>query len=145
MAEAVTSAQHDFWRPPVVVAATEMAGHADLVEACDRCGTEFILNSRFCHTCGAGRADLHPSAAARLREKVTLTHVIDLGESLGLSIGAFIAFAVGVLCVLGAIGVGIIFSARTMLDWQAVQLWRIEWLLGGIAAFVAGCLLKKSR
>jgi hypothetical protein len=143
MAEAVTSAQHDFWRPPV--AATEMAGHADLVEVCDRCGTEFILNSRFCHTCGAGRADLHPSAAARLREKVTMTHFIDLGESLGLSIGAFIAFAVGVLCVLGAIGVGVIFSARTILDWQAVQLWRIEWLLGAVAAFVAGCLLKKTR
>jgi len=31
-----------------------------------------------------------------------------------------------------------------MIDWQAVQLWRIEWLLGAVAAFVAGCLLKKA-
>jgi hypothetical protein len=30
-----------------------------------------------------------------------------------------------------------------VLDWQAIQLWRIEWLLGAAAAFVAGCLLKK--
>ena len=55
----------------------------------------------------------------------------------------FIAFAVGILCLLGALGVGLIFSARTMVDWQAVQLWRIEWLLASVAAFVAGCLLKK--
>jgi len=143
MADAITSAQHDFWRPPV--AATEMAGHAALVEVCDRCGTEFLVNSRFCHTCGAGRADLHPSAAARLRDKVSFTNFVDLGENLGLSIGSFIAFAIGVVCLIGAIGIGFIFSARTMLDWQAVQLWRIEWLLGAVAAFVAGCLLKKSR
>ena len=50
-----------------------------------------------------------------------------------------------VLCLLGASAVGVIFSARTVLDWQAVQLWRIEWLLAAVAAFVAGCLLKKAR
>jgi len=30
-----------------------------------------------------------------------------------------------------------------VLDWQAIQLWRIEWLLGAVAAFVAGCVLNK--
>ena len=144
MAEAAHSAQHEFWRPPMP-AATSAVGHAEMVDACDRCGTEFIVDSRFCHTCGAGRADLHPSAAARLREKVTLDHFMELGQSLGLSTAAFIAFGIGVLCLLGALGVGLAFSARTMLDWQAVQLWRIEWLLGAVAAFVAGCLLKKKR
>ena len=143
MAEAAQTAQHGFWRPPMP-AATGATGHTEMVEACDRCGTEFIVDSRFCHTCGAGRADLHPSAASRLREKVNLAQFIGLGESLGLSTGAFIAFGIGVLCLLGALGVGMIFSARTMLDWQAVQLWRIEWLLAAVAAFVAGCLLKKS-
>ena len=38
-----------------------------------------------------------------------------------------------------------VFSARTVLDWQAVQLWRIEWLLGAIAMFAAGVLLKRRR
>jgi cytosine/uracil/thiamine/allantoin permease len=70
---------------------------------------------------------------------------MELGQSLGLSTAAFVAFGIGVLCLLGALGVGLVFSARTMLDWQAVQLWRIEWLLGAVAAFVAGCLLKKKR
>lgn len=142
MAEAAQSTQHEFWRSPLA-SAVSPAEQPEMVEACDRCGSEFIVGSRFCHTCGAGRADLHPTAAARLREKLSFANFIDLGESLGLSMAPFIAFAVGILCLLGALGVGVIFSARTMVDWQAVQLWRIEWLLASVAAFVAGCLLKK--
>ncbi len=143
MAEVAQQAQHEFWRPPMQAA--NDVGRTDMVEACDRCGTEFIVGSRFCHTCGAGRADLHLSLTSRLREKVTLAQFVGLGESLGLSAAAFVAFLVGILCMLGAAGVGVIFSARTLLDWQAVQLWRIEWLLGAVAAFVAGCLLKKKQ
>jgi cytosine/uracil/thiamine/allantoin permease len=114
-----------------------------MVEACDRCGTEFIVDSRFCHACGAGRSDLHPTLTARLQEKVSYAQFVSIGASLGLTTAAFIAFGIGVVCLLSALSVGLIFSARTMLDWQAVQLWRIEWLLGAVAAFVAGCLLKK--
>jgi hypothetical protein len=43
----------------------------------------------------------------------------------------------------GALAVSVFFSVRTMLDWQAIQLWRIEWLLASIAAFLVGMLLKK--
>jgi hypothetical protein len=43
----------------------------------------------------------------------------------------------------GALAVGVFFSARTVLDWQAIQIWRIEWLVGAVAAFAAGLLLKK--
>ena len=142
MAEAAHSAQHEFWRPPVP-AATRTVGHPEMVEACDRCGTEFIVDSRFCHACGAGRSDLHPTLTARLQEKVSYAQFVSIGASLGLTTAAFIAFGIGVVCLLSALSVGLIFSARTMLDWQAVQLWRIEWLLGAVAAFVAGCLLKK--
>ena len=56
---------------------------------------------------------------------------------------AVIAFLLGVFCVVGALAVSVFFSPRTALDWQAIQLWRIEWLLGAVAAFVAGSLLKK--
>jgi hypothetical protein len=31
-----------------------------------------------------------------------------------------------------------------VLDWQAVQLWRIEWLLGSAAAFLATIALKNN-
>ncbi len=43
-----------------------------------------------------------------------------------------------------AIAVGFYFTAQTVLDWQAVQIWRIQWLLAAVAAFIAGILLKKS-
>jgi len=54
-----------------------------------------------------------------------------------------IAFLSGVVCVAGALAVSLFFGARTVVDWQAIQLWRIEWLLAAVAAFAAGCLLKK--
>jgi hypothetical protein len=49
----------------------------------------------------------------------------------------------GVFCLVGALAVSVFFTAQTALDWQAIQMWRIEWLLAAIAAFVVGCLLKK--
>jgi hypothetical protein len=140
MAEAAQSAQHDFWRPPM--AATAEVVPAGLVQACEHCGTEFIVDSRFCHACGLERTEIHSSALSRLQQKITVADLAELGEGLGLPTAAFIAFGLGVLCLLCALCVGLIFSARTMLDWQAVQLWRIEWLLAAVAAFVAGCLLK---
>ncbi len=69
--------------------------------------------------------------------------IVRLGERLGLTTPALIAFLVGLLCLLGALAVSLVFSVRTALDWQAIQVWRIEWLLGAVAAFAAGCLLKK--
>jgi hypothetical protein len=139
MAEVAQNAQHDFWRPPIQTSAPELV-HSELVEACDRCGTEFIVGARFCHNCGATRPE--PS---RLQSTIGVFPLIRIGTLLGLSTGALIAFLVGIVCVLGAVSVGFIFSAKTTLDWQAVQLWRIEWLLGAIASFIAGCLLKSNR
>jgi hypothetical protein len=54
-----------------------------------------------------------------------------------------VALILGFACVVAAIITGIRFTATTLLDWQAIQLWRIEWLLAAIALFVAGILLKK--
>jgi hypothetical protein len=72
-----------------------------------------------------------------------LAELTALGDHLGLTVPAAAAFVMGALCLIGALAVSIFFSARTALDWQAIQLWRIEWLVAAVAAFVAGCLLKK--
>ena len=117
-------------------------GRSDERSAACRCGTEFIVSSLYCHACGASRPDLGVSAARTL-EIPGLAELASLGERLGLTTPAVIAFLVGVLCVVGALAVSVFFSARTVLDWQAIQLWRIEWLLAAVAAFAAGCLLKK--
>jgi hypothetical protein len=142
MAEVVDQAQHDFWRPPMPMSeAVAHRGTSDERSAtCHRCGTEFIVSSLYCHACGATRPGLN---AARPLEIPGFAELVSLGERLGLTTPALIAFLVGALCVVGSVFVSVFFSVRTALDWQAIQLWRIEWLLAAIASFVAGCLLKK--
>ena|SRR5215813_1760829 len=142
MSEAAHPAQNEFWRPPLQAAVSELANHADLAEACGRCETEFIVGSRFCHNCGAGRPDINPTLRAT---PFSLDQMNGVAARLDLPIGSFIAFVIGLTFLLFALGVGLVFSVRTALDWQAIQLWRIEWLLASVAAFVAGCLLKRSR
>jgi hypothetical protein len=44
-----------------------------------------------------------------------------------------------------AVITGFLYTATTVLDWQAVQIWRIEWLLAALAIFAGGLLLKKSK
>ncbi len=142
MGDVIDQVQHEFWRPPVQ-AASDAAASQDLSETCPRCGTEFIVGSRFCHSCGRFRPGLRDDAA--LPKIPGLAELIAVGERLGLTTAAFIAFLVGVVCLVGALAVGVIFGAKTLLDWQAIQLWRIEWLLAAIAAFIAGVLLRKSK
>ena len=143
MAEAADQTRQDFWRPPMPAsAAVASRGRSDERSATCRCGTEFIVSALYCHACGASRPDLN-AGAARTLAIPGLAELVSLGERLGLTIPAVIAFLGGVVCVVGALAVSLFFSARTVLDWQAIQLWRIEWLLAAIAAFAAGVLLKK--
>ena len=138
MAEAVDQAQHEFWRPPML--ASKGIAHSERVATCPGCGTEFIVSSLYCHACGASRPEID---SGHVLEIPGLAEFSRLGERLGLNTPALVAFLAGILCFVGALAVGVFFSARTVLDWQAIQLWRIEWLLAACAAFVAGCLLKK--
>ena len=137
MADAVNQVHQEFWRPP----ATETAFGQERTNTCDECNTEFIVGSRYCHACGASRGDL---TLVRTVEVPGLNELSSLGKRLGLTVPAVTAFLLGLICLLGALGVGVVYTARTALDWQAIQLWRIEWLLMAIAAFGAGLLLKKT-
>ena len=139
MAEVVEQTQNEFWRPPASV--SEVAISHDLSDTCDECGTEFIVSSRFCHSCGTLRPGAH---ASRAIEIPGVTELAALGDRFGLTTPALAAFLFGMLCLVGALAVSVVFTARTALDWQAIQLWRIEWLLAAIASFTVGLLLKKS-
>jgi hypothetical protein len=70
-------------------------------------------------------------------------HFHEIKRWIGLPTAAFVAFMIGVGCVAGAIGVGLFYKASNLSEFQAVQLWRIEWLLAATAAFVAGILLRR--
>jgi hypothetical protein len=132
--------EHDqYWSPAIDRRLTTPAA-----ELCPRCGTEFIIGSRYCYVCGTDR-DL---PGIRNKGSFDWKRLVDfhkLEARMGIGIQAFVAFIAGCLCLLAAALVGVMYTATTMIDWQAVQLWRTEWLLAGIAAFVAGCLLKKPK
>ncbi|HET6180869.1 MAG TPA: zinc ribbon domain-containing protein [Candidatus Sulfotelmatobacter sp.] len=67
MSEVAQETQPEFWRPPTPVVAHEVLlqqSSATMAEACPRCGTEYLMGSRFCHTCG-GRRPVAISANAR--------------------------------------------------------------------------------
>jgi hypothetical protein len=70
-------------------------------------------------------------------------HFHEIKRWIGLPTAALIAFMTGLGCVVGAISVGLFFRASNLAEFQAIQLWRIEWLLAATASFVAGILLKK--
>jgi hypothetical protein len=155
MAEVVPNTQQEFWRPPVAEpVALNPGATPDLVEVCDRCETEYIAGSRYCHLCGHSRAAESGLSAAALLQQASglLGHLefqniervsLRARRELGLSTGSLVALLVGTFCVLAAIAVGMVFVVQTTLDWQALQLWRIEWLLGALVCFVAAILLKR--
>jgi hypothetical protein len=130
--------QEEFWKP--VVATTPQATEKEARPACSNCGTDFLIGSRFCYICGTGR---HVGLARRTSG---LQGWLDLGqllEALEQNLASLVALVLGSACVVAAIVTGFFYTATTLLDWQAVQIWRIEWLLGAIALFTAGILIRK--
>ncbi len=138
MPNVVHDAQHEFWRPPVVPGEAPRPG---LVEVCDGCATEFMVGSLFCHVCGASRETRSSTQA----HWTLYLEFHNIQRALGLSTASMVAFLIGMAClIMAGIAVGMIYSVQTFNDFQAVQLYRMQWLLGAIAAFAAGLLLKKS-
>ena len=70
-------------------------------------------------------------------------HFHEIKRWIGLPTASLIAFMIGLGCVVGAVGVSLFYRAANLAEFQAIQMWRIEWLLAATASFVAGILLKK--
>jgi len=142
--------------------------------ACADCGTEFLIGARFCHACGLRRpsvpvagtdaavvAGLWSRKVARIRAAANSVvaywretnfpgwmqylHFHEIQRVIGLPTASLIAFMIGLGCVAGAIGVSLFYKASNLAEFQAIQMWRIEWLLGATASFVAGILLRPSN
>jgi len=175
MADLLQETHQDFWQPPSTAMGEGVVVHAapTMAEVCPRCGTEFLLGSGFCHSCG-GRRPEALSAAAKAdaaemagvwEQAVTWVRSVVVGVSgavrkikfpswlhylhfheiqrwIGLSTASLVAFIIGLACIAGALLAGLL-NAKTFVDWQAIQFYRAEWLLGATASFVAGILLKK--
>jgi hypothetical protein len=139
MSEVVQDAEHEFWRAPLTPASSPTQGTPLLTEKCAKCNSEFVMGAGFCHSCGATR---ELEVRRHARSWTRYLEFQNIKERLGLPTLALIAFLAGLGCLLCAVSVSVVFSAATILDWQAVQLWRIEWLLGAAACFLAGILLR---
>ncbi|HZW96930.1 MAG TPA: hypothetical protein VFF64_28550 [Candidatus Eremiobacteraceae bacterium] len=142
-----------------------------MTDACADCHSEFMIGARFCHTCGLrrpalGKADTSVRDAAGLLARSVASvrpwvdsvaaywreisfpdwlhylHFHEIKRWVGLPTGALIAFMIGLGCVAGAMGISLFYRASNLAEFQAIQMWRIEWLLAATASFVAGILLK---
>jgi hypothetical protein len=69
-------------------------------------------------------------------------HFHEIKRWVGLPTASLIAFIIGLGCVAGAVGISLFYRASNLAEFQAIQMWRIEWLLAATASFVAGILLK---
>jgi hypothetical protein len=145
----------------------------DTTAACVGCHSEFMIGARFCHTCGLRRPELVKAesdanaTAGFWARNVALVrpwldsvadywgeipfprwlrylHFHEIQRWVGLSTASLIAFIIGMGCVAGTLGVSLFYRASNLAEFQAIQMWRIEWLLAATASFVAGILLKKS-
>ena len=148
------------------------AAAPEMAEACADCSTEFMIGARFCHVCGQRRLVLvaagsdtaaiaglsaenvvwlqaRASSVAASWRRISFPdwlhylHFHEIKRWVGLPTAALVAFIIGLGCVAGAIGVSLFYRASNLAEFQAIQMWRIEWLLGATASFVAGILLKK--
>ena len=135
MSDLAHGARQEFWRPPVM-----QIGDSALAEACKRCGTEFMVGAAFCHICGAGRhrSEVNPANnLSRYFEVFRSLEFSTITRWLGLPMVPLCAFLLGAAFLLAALSVGLLNS-----DFEAIQLWRIQWLMAACAAFLAGILLK---
>ena len=132
--------RQEFWKP----VASPRAEHETTQvreQTCASCGTDYVLGSRFCHVCGADRqVNLSDTAIDADGSSIFTTSI---REAMGQNTASMVTFILGVACVIAAIFTGFVFTANNLLDWQAIQIWRTEWLLAAVALFVAGLLLKK--
>ena len=140
MADIVRDAPQEFWRPPLTQAtAVEMA------ETCRRCGTEFMVGAAFCHICGGNRHRAERVTAGNWSRSFDFLRAIELGKVkawFGLPLPSLCAFLGGIVCLVVALAVGFTDVKDNVSDFEAVQLWRIQWLMAGCAAFLIGILFK---
>ena len=132
--------RQEFWKPAVPLR-SEAPDFAVKAAVCDRCGADFLTAARFCHVCGAERNAAVISSETSAKR--TWLDISAMRRAMGQTTASLIALVLGVICLITAAITGFIYTATTILDWQAVQIWRIEWLLASLAMFAAGILLKK--
>jgi hypothetical protein len=105
-----------------------------------------MVGAAFCHICGGNRHRADASSESWLK-RLEFLRVLDfasLRSWIGLPLPSLCAFLVGIGFVVIALSMGLV-SVHDISDFEAVQLWRIQWLMAACAAFLVGILLKNRK
>lgn len=144
MSEVIRDAHQEFWRPPQ----SQLATTASLDESCRRCGTEFMVGAAFCHTCGTNRYTQHGPSPRNWMKYLRFLKALEFSRVkawLGLPLPSLCAFFAGLSSLIVALAMGLVDVHESTLDFEAVQLWRMQWLVAACAAFLMGILLKNQK
>ena len=141
MASPAGTASQEYWRP----SNPEVARLIPQVRGiCWRCGMDYSPGARFCSFCGGAREALSAEPMPIRPEAEAPNERLKFWRA-GLTLPSFICLVAALVFALAAVLTGIVYRQETLVDWQAVQTWRMEWLLGSIVALLAGILLKPTR
>jgi cytosine/uracil/thiamine/allantoin permease len=106
-----------------------------------------MVGAAFCHLCGTNRhrADAPPTQNwTKYFEPVRTLDFAKIRGWFGLPLPSLCAFLIGIVFLIIALTMGLM-SVHDYSDFEAIQLWRIQWLMGTCAAFLAGILLKSRK
>ena len=65
-------------------------------------------------------------------------------SQIGIELPVLICMVTAAIFAVISMFVGIRIDPKTIGEWQVIQYWRIEWLLGAIVMLLFGVLLRKS-
>lgn len=140
MASPAGSTSQEYWRPSNPDVARVIPS---LRGICWHCGMDYAPGARYCHCCGGSResnVEPFPQLAKNANPEVNL-HAF--WQRSGLSVPCLVCLIAAMVFGLAALLTGMIYQEDTLVDWQAVQTWRIEFLMGAVIALLAGILLKR--
>lgn len=140
---AETTTSQEYWRSPNPEI-MRLVKPVTAAAPCWHCGADYSPGAHFCHICGSEREKRLAVPTRAPEAFFPRANLFDLRQRLGLTLASLVFFVIGIACIAAAMLTGLIYKADTLVDWQAIQLWRIEWLLAASAALLAAILLKKS-
>jgi hypothetical protein len=106
-----------------------------------------MVGAAFCHICGQGRHHASGHSGAGWTKNLGFFRALEFGRVegwFGLPFASLCAFLLGLAFVIAALTMAFI-SVHDLSDFEAIQLWRIQWLMAACAAFLAGILLKSRK
>lgn len=107
-----------------------------------------MVGSAFCHVCGTSRHRSSSATSADWKTYFGFVRAIEFSRVrawFGLPLPCLISFLIGIAFLIAAFSVSFINAGDSLSGFEAIQLWRIQWLMAACAAFLAGILLRSRK